>query len=167
MKLRSRFASAVVLAALSLTAATAAAQPVASGSIKVTGALHLSAALSPTHKCAVEARGGVLQVGFGKSTTLEFAFTSVRAREYRNLNLAKSHGISVILFSPAPGHRGDWVAGAFGNGAYGPGTLTVSKNRLSGHLTATMHPQSRSGEVLTSAKPTHVVAHWNCVDGAG
>lgn len=89
------------------------------------------------------------------------------AREYRNVNLVKSHAISVILISTALGHRGDWIAGAIGNRAYGPGSLTVSKNRLSGHLSATLHPQARSGKVLTSAKPIHVVAHWNCVDGAG
>jgi hypothetical protein len=160
LKLRAKCISAAVLAALSLTAVAAAAGPVASGSIKVTGPWHFSAALSPTGKCILIARPGVLQVGFGKSTVIEIAFLK---RAYHNLNLAKSH-LAVTLISSAPRHRGDWVAGLIGRRTYGPGRLTVSNNELSGHLTATMHPQSRSGKVLTSAKPIHVVAHWNCID---
>ncbi len=85
-------------------------------------------------------------------------------RDYHNLNLAQSHSINATLISSARGHKGDWVAGAVGHRTYGPGSLTVSNNELSGYLTATMHPQSRSGKVLTSAKPIHVVAHWNCVN---
>jgi hypothetical protein len=161
LKLRSKCASAAVLAAFSLTAVTAAAQPVATGSIKVTGAWHFSGALSPGDKCLLYARPGVLQVAFGKSTAIEI---QVLKREYHNLNLAHSHSINAIVFSFAPRHRGDWVAGAIGQRSYGPGSLTVSNNELSGHLTATMHPQSRSGKVLTSAKPIQVVAHWNCVN---
>ena len=158
MKLRSKCATAAVLAALLLTAASAAAEPVANGRIKVTGAYHVTAALSPTGQCVLYLRPGVLRVEFGKSTGLEFTFSPLR--DYQNLNLADSRSVTAIFVS----HRGEWVAGAIGHRSYGPGRVTLSNNELSGHLTATMHLVAGSGKVLTSAKSIHVVAHWNCVD---
>lgn len=149
-----------MVAALSLTVATASADPTpaptgtVSGSIKVTGPYHVSAA---QRRCVLISRVGVLQVHFG-STGLEF--TIPPHRDFHNLNLARSHAVTAMFLS---GHK-EWVAGIVGRKTYGPGSMTVSDNGLSGHLTATMHPVSLSAnKVLTSVKPIHVVAHWtNC-----
>jgi hypothetical protein len=154
---------AAVVAALSLTAAAAAAQPAASGSIKATGSSHFSVSLDKNSGgCEVEAKGAVVQVSYNKPTKLQI-IRNGKSRAYHNLNLAKQGALTIGLVASVGGHRRVWIVGAAGAVGHhvGTGSATVSSDTLSGHLTANMEPETGSG-ILAHAKPLHVVANWHC-----
>ena len=168
MKFRTRCASAGVLAALSLTAAAAAAQPAASGNIKASGPSHFNTSLAKgSGGCEVEAKGGLVQVFYNRTTTLNITRVG-KLHAYHNLRLNKQGAVAITLGASVGGHRRVWIVGAVGARGHhvGTGTATLSSDVLSGHFTAAMQPETASG-ISATAKPLHVVAKWHCSASLG
>ena len=160
-------ATAVLVVAVPAFASTPAPPSVTHASIRITGSYHFSSSSQlPQSFCGFHARlgatliafiswpmgrsGGELQLGpqgkfLERDGTTDLALKG--SNETTIFTVPQEHSARVWQTVPHHGH-------AF---------LTLSDNRTSVGFKATMYPQNAKGHAMTTKKPIHVVASFNCL----
>ncbi len=136
-----------------------AAPSVTRASIKITGPYHFnSSSPSSQSMCGIH-HGGVMisYLYFGKAS-LQIGLNGPFMGRDGTTDLAKrGTGVGISFLTTGPFR--DWSIVP----RHGHSFFTLSDNRTSVSLKATMYPRNRQGHLILTKKPIHVVASFNCL----